>query len=234
MRLVLFLFLLATATMAYATEPGQCAAERKRASALRNVLATVGETTAEYRAMMIKKIQDAEAAAANCERAVAERKRADEVAAKKSAADRFAVDEMKSQGNFVRLAWSAYECSYEKERDAVLANPFANAEQKEGLKRTEIMLTRIRNTMKRGKLAQSSCRADDVARLAFCISDSSANPACAQDEMTRMITAEKELIAALQLTPSDPPLTPAQQQAKAEQEDMTILSPQFDRAVPTR
>ena len=230
------LALVALATLAHSAEPGDCPAERKRARALREVLASVGETTAEYRAMLVKRIQEAETAAASCQRAAAEearaaeaqraaKKLADEVAAKKEAADRFAIDEMKSQTTFIRVAWSAYECSYEKQRDAGLDNPFATPEQKEALKRAEILLSRIRSAMKRGRLAPLSCRADEVAKLAFCIADNGANAACGQSEMALLVRAEKEIVASGQLAPNPAPLTPAEQRAKSEEDDMHILTP---------
>jgi pyruvate/2-oxoglutarate dehydrogenase complex dihydrolipoamide acyltransferase (E2) component len=232
------LLLMAMATTVPATALADCAAERKRASALREVLVSVGETTVEYRSTMVKRIQEAETAATSCERAVADAKRTNEARAsarkreieaenKKEAADRFMIDEMRSQPEFLRIAWSAYECSYEKERDAVLGNPFATPEQKEGLRRAEVMLTRIRVTMKRGKLAQLSCRMDAVAKLAFCIADGSANAACVQSEMALRARAEKEIIADVQLAPNAAPLTPAEKHAKSEDEDMNLLNPQF-------
>lgn len=81
--------------------------------------------------------------------------------------------------------------------------------------------------MKRGKLSQLSCRADDVAKLAFCVADSNANPACGQPAMTLMVRAERELIDVGQLAPGPAPLTPAQQHAKAEDDDAKILQPKF-------
>jgi hypothetical protein len=230
--------LLCLTAVARAGAPAVCAAERDRATALRNVLASVGETTAEYRAMMLKKIQAAEAAVAACERATADQKhseearlatkrREEEAAAKKEATERFAIDGLKSEASFLRLAWSAYACSIEKERDALLANPFASAEQKEDLKRSETSLARIHSVMKRGKLQPLSCHAEDVAKLAFCIGDGKSHSACAQPELARMIVAEREVIAAVQLTPSEPPLTPAQQKEKLEEDDSTLLRPEF-------
>lgn len=237
MRIALMLIALASA--AEATARADCTAEHKHARALRDTLASVGETTPEYRAMMVKKIQEAETAAANCDRAAADAKRADEARAaarkreleaqaKKDADDRFAIDEMRSQPDFLRIAWSAFECSYEKERDTVLSNPFAPPEQKEGLKRAEAMLARIRATMKRGKLLPLSCRMEDVAKLAFCIADdSSANAACGQSDMALRVRAEKEIIAAVQMDANPMPLTPAEQHAKSEDEDGKILTPKF-------
>ncbi|MGZ3441316.1 MAG: hypothetical protein ACXVDD_17470, partial [Polyangia bacterium] len=165
----LALLLVAVVMVVEATAHADCTVQRNQARKLKDVLATVGETTPEYRAMMLKKIQEAETATTSCERAMADAKRADEARAaarkremeaeaKKQADDQFAVDEMRSQPDFVRIAWSAYECSFEKERDAVLGNPFATPEQKQELKRAEIMLARIRATMKRGKLLPLSCR----------------------------------------------------------------------------
>jgi hypothetical protein len=201
-------------------------------------LASVGETTAEYRAMLVKKIQDADAATASCEQSAADAKRADEARAaarkremeaeaKKQAEDRIAVDELRSRPDFLRIAWSAYECSFEKERDAVLSNPFATAEQKEGLKRAEHMLLRIRATMQYGKVLPLACRIEDVAKLAFCIADSGANAACAQSEMALSVRAQKEIVAAVQLATNPAPLTPAERHATGEQDDMQILQPRF-------
>jgi hypothetical protein len=188
--------------------------------------------------MMIKKIQDAEAAAANCDRAAADTKRAEEArgaakkreaeeAAKKEAADRFAIAELKSQSDFIRKAWSAYECSYEKQRDLLGGNPFANDEQKDRLRRSEIILSGVRTAMKRGKLLQLSCRADDVAKLAFCLADSAANPACGESAMALMIRADKEIVAGGQVTPTDPPLSPDERRAKTEYDDTMIMRPNF-------
>jgi hypothetical protein len=109
------LVLVATALFAQTPAHADCTAERKHARALRDVLATVGETTPEYRAMLSKRIQDAETAATNCERAAADAKRAEEARAaarkremeaeaQKEAADRFAVEEMRSQPDFLRVA----------------------------------------------------------------------------------------------------------------------------------
>ena len=236
MRIVLVL--LALASVVEATVRADCAPERKHARALKDTLASVGETTPEYRAMMLKKIQEAESAATNCERAAADLKRADEARAaarkremeaeaKKEAADQSAIEELRSQPDFLRIAWSAYECSFEKERDTVLSNPFATAEQKEGLKHAELMLTRIRATMKHGKLLPLSCRMEDVAKLAFCISDGNANAACAQFEMALRVRAETEIIAAVQLEANPAPLTLAERHAKAIDEDQKILTPNF-------
>jgi hypothetical protein len=232
------LVLLTMATVAHAADQRECTAERKRAVALRQVLASVGETTPEYRVMMLKRIQEAEASANNCERAVAEQKRTDEArlaakkredaaAAQRAAADRFAMDEMKSEASFIRVVWSAYACSFEKDRDEVLSNPFATPEQKEQLKRAEIMLVRIHGVMKRGKLLQLPCRADTVAKLSFCIGDKGSTPGCGQAEMALMIRAEKEVIASVQVAPSAAPLTPAEQQTRGDDEDMHILQPAF-------
>ena len=215
-----------------------CSVTRKRAQALRDTLAVVGETTPEYRSMMLSKLQDAESAAATCERAaieakrvvdanVAARKREMEAEAKKAADDRFVVDGLRSQASFLRVAWSAFHCSYEKQRDTILNNPFATAEQKEELKRVELMLKRIRATMNYGKLEPLSCRTEDVAKLAFCVLDSGANAACGESEMALRSRAEHEIIAAVQLTPSPAPLTPTQQHAKFENGDTQILKPQF-------
>jgi len=236
MRIALLLVTLMS--VARATAHADCTAERKRAGALREVLATVGDTTAEYRALMVQRIQDAEAAATRCERATADAKRSDEARAaarkremeaeaKKEALERFTIDEMRSRSDFLRVAWSAYACSYEKERDTVLANPFATAEQKEALKGAELMLARIRATMKHGKLAQLSCRTDEVAKLAFCVADSSANAACAQSEMALRTRAQREIIAAVQLAANPAPLTPTDRQARSDAEDMSIMSPKF-------
>ena len=236
MRIPLGLLMLAT--LGHSTARADCIVEHKRARALRDTLASVGETTVEYRATLVKKIQDADTAAVSCERAAADARRADdaraaakkremEAQAKRDAEDRFAIDEMRSRPDFLRIAWSAYQCSYEKERDAVLSNPFASAEQKEALKRAEIMLTRIRATMKRGKLLPLSCRMEDVAKLAFCISDGSANAACSQPDLALQARAEKEIIAAVQLEPTAAPLTPAEQHAKSEADDSQILAPSF-------
>jgi hypothetical protein len=225
--------------VAHAAEPSDCVAERKRAAALRQVLASVGETTAEYRAMMLKRIQEAEDAATKCEQTVAEQKRADasqlaarrreaEAEAKKAADERFAMDDLRSQASFLRTAWSAYECRYEKEHDDILNNPFATAEQRDALKRGEAMIARIRGVMKRGKLAQLPCRTDAVAKLAFCIADKSSTPQCGQAEMALMLRAEREVIAAVQTTPSTPPLTPAQQKAVDEETDSQLLTPEFN------
>jgi hypothetical protein len=238
MRIALVLVILAT--LAPAIARADCSAEHKRARALRETLASVGEATAEYRAMLARKIEEAEAAAATCERAAAAAKRSAEALAvakkreleaqaKKDAEDRFAIDEMRSQAEFLRIAWSAHQCSYEKERDAVLSNPFASAEQKEALKRTEVMLTRIRATMKRGKIVALPCRTEDVAKLAFCVSDESANPACAQGDLALRVRAERKIIAAVQLEPLPAPLTPAEEEAKGEVDDAAILQPDFDR-----
>jgi hypothetical protein len=232
------LALLVLVTLGPSIARADCTAEHKRARALRETLASVGETTVEYRATLVKKIEDADTAAASCERAAADAKRADEARAaarkremeaqaKRDAEDRFAIDEMRSRPDFLRIAWSAYQCSYEKERDAVLSNPFASAEQKEALKRAEIMLTRIRATMKRGKLLPLSCRMEDVAKLAFCISDGSANAACSRPDLALQARAEREIIAAVQLEPTAAPLTPAEQQAKSQADDAQILAPSF-------
>jgi hypothetical protein len=113
MRIVLVL--VAMTTLARAANPPECANERKRVSSLKAVLASVGETTAEYRAMMLKRIQEAETAVANCERAATEAKRAaeareaklkrdEEEAAQKTAAERFEMDELKSQAKFIQVA----------------------------------------------------------------------------------------------------------------------------------
>jgi hypothetical protein len=232
------LFILLVTVFVSRSVRADCTAEHKRARALRETLSAVGETTSEYRSMMVKKIQDAETAAANCDRAAADAKRADELKAsarkremeaeaKKETADRFAIDEMRSRLDFLRIAWSAYECKFEKERDDVLNNPFATGEQKEALRRAEGMLARIRATMKHGKVAQLSCRMDDVAKLAFCIADSNANAACSESAMALRARAQQEIIAAVQLTPNPAPLTPAAQHAKAEEDDQRILQPQF-------
>jgi hypothetical protein len=220
------------------TASAECSALRKRAQALRDTLAAVGETTPEYRSMMVKRIQDADNAASTCERAAADAKRVDEtnvaarkremeVEAKKAADDRFVVDGLRSQPMFLRVAWSAFNCSYEKQRDTLLNNPFATAEQKEELKRVEFMLKRIRATMNYGKLEPVSCRTEDVAKLAFCISESGANAACGESEMALRSRAEHEIIAAVQLTPNPAPLTPAEPQAKSESDDMRLLQPRF-------
>jgi hypothetical protein len=119
---------------------------------------------------------------------------------KSEAAERFAIDDLKSQ---------------------------ATAEQKEDLKRSEVSLAHIQSAMKRGKLSPLSCRAEDVAKLAFCIGDGKSHSACAQPELARKIVAERELIAAVQLTPSEPPLTPAQQKEKVEEDDTSLLRPEF-------
>ena len=221
-----------------ATASAECSALRKRAQALRDTLAAVGETTPEYRALMVTKLQDADNATANCERAAVEAKRADEanVAARKremeaeatkAANDRFVVDGLRSQPMFLRVAWSAFQCSHEKQRDALLNNPFATAEQKEELKRVEFMLKRIHATMSYGKVQPLSCRTEDVAKLAFCIADSGANAACVESEMALRSRAEHEIIAAVQLAPNPAPLTPAEQQAKSSLDDTQILHPQF-------
>jgi hypothetical protein len=232
------LVLLALATVAKAAGPDECAADRKRAAALRQVLASVGDTTAEYRALLLKHIQEADTAAIDCERAIvaqrraeearlAARKREAEAAAKKDAADRFAMDDMKSRPSFIREVWSAYECSFEKERDEVLANPFATAEQREQLKRAEAMLLRIHGVMKRGKLTQLPCRADAVAKLAFCIADKAATPACAEPGMSLAMRAEQEVIASVQVAPSVAPLSPAEKHAREDEDDMHVMAPQF-------
>jgi hypothetical protein len=221
-----------------ATAGADCSDLRKRAQALRDTLAAVGETTPEYRSMMVRKLQDADNAAATCERAAIDAKRVDEASsaarkreleaeAKKAANDRFVVDGLRSQPMFLRVAWSAFDCSYEKQRDALLNNPFATAEQKEELKRVEFMLKKIRATMSYGKVVPLSCRTEDVAKLAFCISDSAVNAACSESEMALRSRAEHEIIAAVQLTPNPTPLTPAEQQAKSSVDDTRILRPQF-------
>lgn len=215
-----------------------CTAEHKRARALRDTLASVGETTPEYRSMMLKKIQDAETAANNCDRAAVDAKRAEEAraaekkreadaAAKREAADAFTIAEMKSQADFIRRAWSAYECSYEKQRDTIANNPFATDEQKEQLRRIEVILSGVHGAMKRGKISQLPCRVVDVAKLAFCLADNVTTPACHEPTIALMIRADKEIIAAEQVTPSAPPLTPDQQRKKEEEDGMEILEPKF-------
>lgn len=105
MRIALFTLL---AMFAHAPAHADCSAQHKQARALRDTLASVGETTPEYRAMMLKRIQESETAAANCDRAVADAKRADdaraavrkremEADAKKQAAERFAIDGLRSR-----------------------------------------------------------------------------------------------------------------------------------------
>jgi hypothetical protein len=221
-----------------AVAKADCTPQHNQARALRETLASVGQTTDEYRALMLKKIQSVEAAAAACERATADARRADAARAearkremeandRKQEEDRFAVDELRSHDDFLRVAWSAFECSYEKERDTLAGNPFATPEQRESLKRADLMLARIRATMKHGKLAPLSCRMDDVAKLAFCVADASAAVACTQSEMALRLRAEKEIIAAVQLTAAPAPLTPAAQHAKREEDDMVIMQPEF-------
>jgi hypothetical protein len=221
-----------------ATASADCSVLRKRVQSLKDTLAAIGETTPEYRAMMMKKIQEADGAAASCERAAADARRADEANvaarkremeadAKKAANDRFIVDGLRSQAMFLRVAWSAFECSHEKQRDALQNNPFATAEQKEELKRVEFMLKRIRATMSYGRIQALSCRTEDVAKLAFCIADSGANAACGEPDMALQARAEHEIVAAVQLTPNPAPLTPVEQQAKSEGEDLRIMQPKF-------
>ncbi len=221
-----------------ATATADCSVLRKRAQALRDTLAAVGETTPEYRSMMLKKIQDADDATASCERAAADAKRTEEASvaarkremeaeAKKAANDRFVIDGLRSQAMFLRVAWSAFECSYEKQRDTVLSNPFATAEQKEELKRVEFMLKRIHATMNYGRIQPLSCKTEDVAKLAFCIADSGANAACSESAMALRSRAEKEIIAAVQLAPNPVPLSPAEKQAREEHDDMNLLQPAF-------
>ena len=230
------MILVAMAMLVQRNAHADCTVQHKQARALKDTLASIGETTPEYRAMMLKRIQEAETAAANCDRAVADAKRSDEARAaarkremeaeaKKDAEDRFTIDDMRSQAEFLRIAWSAYECSFEKERDDVLNNPFATADQKEALKRAEAMLTRVRATMKRGKIAQLSCRTEDVAKLAFCIADSS-NAACGQPEMALRTRAENEIVEAVQLAPNPVPLTPTQKHA-ADLDPNRILQPKW-------
>jgi len=72
-----------------------------------------------------------------------------------------------------------------------------------------------------------SCRTEDVAKLAFCIADGNANAACSDSAMALRARAEKEIIAAVQLSPTPAPLTPDEQHAKAEEDDGKILTPQF-------
>jgi hypothetical protein len=230
--------ILVALTVLDATANAECSVLRKRAQALRDTLAAVGETTREYRTMMDKKIQDADNVASTCEQAavdakrvdeanVAARKREMEAEAKKAADDRFIVDGLRSQPMFLRVAWSAFHCTHEKQRDALVNNPFATAEQKEELSRVEFMLKRIRATMNYGKLEPLSCRTEDVAKLAFCISNSGANAACGESEMALRSRAEHEIIAAVQLTPNPAPLTSAEQHAKSDGDDMRLLQPQF-------
>jgi hypothetical protein len=57
--------------------------------------------------------------------------------------------------------------------------------------------------------------------------DGKSHTACAQHELARMIVAAHELIAAVQLTPSEPPLTPGQQKQKLQSDDMSLLQPEF-------
>jgi len=231
------LAVLAASSVAGAVEPKDCVAERKRAVALRETLASVGDASSEYRAMMVRKIQDAEAAAANCERAATEqrriateqaasKKREEENAAKKRAEDQFAIDELRSQPSFLRLAWSAYECRAEKDQETIAGNPFATEEQKQNLKRIGILLERIRSVMKRGKLQQQPCRSDTVAKLAFCLADSNANAACTEAEMARMLAAEQEIVANMQIVPSEAPLAPSQRSPDGDV-DMKLMAPKF-------
>jgi hypothetical protein len=230
-------------SLATASERPECAVQRKKAAALRAVLASVGETSAEYRALMLKRIQEADVAVSTCERAVAEQDRAAaaqveaenrdrEAAAKKERENRFEIDELRSKAEFIRTAWSSYQCSYERERDSLRSNPFATPEQKEELRRTEAMLQRIRAAMKRGKLAQSSCLADEVAKLAFCSVEKSSVQECSQPPMLLMLRALKEIIASTQFAPSAPPVSREERPEPSEDSDMYILQPQFKEDPP--